>query len=186
MNLPEVMLAMGIVLTALVATALNIDSSRHANTKSEYRAAASHVAEQEVERIQSLPYDSVLLDSTPATSADANDPGFYVTAGSPPAYRWDQRSGYSTSTEPLAIATGGTCVPAPCLASSPTSWSDGRLSGKVYRYVTWVNDTVCGSFCPSSADFKRVTVAVTEDRDTNRPPVLTSVAVTNPKARKGG
>ena len=176
MNLPEVMIAMGIVLTALVATALNIDSSRHANTKSEYRAAASHVAEQEVERIQSLRYGSVLLDSAPANSAEENDPGYYVAAGSPPTYRWDQRTGGSTSTEPLAIATGGTCVPAPCLASTPTSWSDGRLTGKVYRYVTWVG---------GSTRFKRVTVAVTEDRDTNRRPVLTSVAVTDPKARRG-
>ena len=182
MSLFEVMMAMVIVLTALVATALSIDSSRHSNNKSEYRAAAGHVAEKELERIQSLRYGSVLLDSAPATSTDPNDPGYYVTAG--PAYRWDQRTGGSTSTEPLAIASGGACLPAPCLAASPTSWSDGRLSGKVYRYVTWVDDTVCGTVCPGSSDFKRVTVAVTEAGDTNRPPVLTSVAVTDPTARR--
>ena len=185
MSLFEVMIAMVIALTALVATALSIDSSRHANNKSEYRAAAGHVAEKELERIQSLPYGSVLLDSAPATSTDANDPGYYVTPGSPQTYRWDQRTGSSESPEPLAIASGATCLPAPCLEATPTSWSDGRLSGKVYRYVTWVDDTVCGSLCPGSSDFKRVTVAVTEDADANRPPVLTSVAVTDPTARRG-
>jgi len=176
MNLFEVMIAMGILLPALVATAIGIDSSRHANNKSEYRAAASHVAEQEVERIQSLAYGSVWLDSMPATSADPNDPGFHVT---PPTYRWDQRAGSTAPPEPLA--TGGTCVPAPCLTAGPTTWQDGRLSGKVYRYVTCVD----ASPCTQTSKSRRVTVAVTGDRDANRRPVLTSVAVTDPTARRG-
>lgn len=182
MSMGEVMVAMVIGLMGLIATAVSIDSTRQANNKSEYRTAGSHVAEKEIERIQSLPYGSVLLGSAPATSTDPNNPGYYVTGA---AYRWDQRSGGSTATEPLAMAPGGACVPAPCLPATPTTWSHGRLTGRIYRYVTWVNDSVCGAACPGSSDFKRVTVAVTEDADANRPPVLTSVTVTDPTARRG-
>ena len=108
-----------------------------------------------------------------------------MTAGAPPTFRWDQREGGSPATEPLAIATGGVCSPGPCLSAAPTTWSDGRLSGKIYRYVTSVDDTACGAACPGTADFRRVTVAITEDHDRRRQPVLVSTLVTDPAARKG-
>lgn len=185
MNLSDVLIAMVIGLAGLVATVASIDGSRGLVNGSEYRAAAAHIGEKEIERIQSLPYGSVLLDSAPATSANAFDPGHHVTAGAPPTYRWDQRAGGSTSTEPLAIATGGVCVPWPCLGAAATPWSDGRLSGKIHRYVSWVDDTACGAACPGVADYKRVTVAITEDQDARRQPVLVSTIVTDPATRKG-
>ncbi len=184
MTLGDVIMAMAIGLVGLVATMASIDGSRNLNNGSEYRAAAAHVGQKEIERIQSLPYGSILLDSSPATSANTFNPGYYVTPGAPPRYRWDQRSGGSTATTPLAIAAGGACTPGPCLAATPTTWADGRLSGKIYRYVTWVDDTACGAACPGTADFKRVTVAITADQASRRPPVVVSTVITDPETRR--
>ena len=183
MSIGEVMIAMVIGLMGLAATAVSIDSTRHANNKSEYRTAAGHVAEKELERIQSLPYGSVLLDSAPATSTDANNPGYYVTRAGPTA-GISARAALPQPSRSLSPPAAPACR-RPAWQPLRRPGRDGRLSGKIYRYVTWVNDTVCGAACPGSSDFKRVTVAVTEDADTNRPPVLTSVAVTDPTARRG-
>ena len=184
MSLGDVIMAMAVGLVGLVATMASIDGSRNLNNGSEYRAAAAHIGEKEIERIQTLPYGSLLLDSAPATSANAFNPGYYVTAGPSPSYRWDQRAGGSTASAPLALATGGVCVPGPCLAAAPTTWADGRLSGRIYRYVTWVDDTTCGAACPGTADFKRVTVAITADQAARRPPVVVSTIITDPGTRK--
>ena len=186
MSFADVLLALVIGLVGLMATVVSIDSTRDLNNGSEYRSAAAHIGQKELERVRSLPYGSVLLDSAPATSTTPTDPGYHVTPGSPPAYRWDQRAGGSTATAPLAIATGGVCTPGPCLSAAPTTWTDGRLGGKIYRYVSWVDDTACGVACPGTTDFKRVTVAVTENRDRPRQPVLVSTLVTDPEAKKGG
>ena len=186
MSLADVLLALVIGLAGLMATVVSIDSTRSLNNGSEYRSAAAHIGQKELERVRSLPYGSVLLDSAPATSTNPTDPGYYVTAGSPPTYRWDQRTGGSTATAPLAIATGGVCTPAPVSLPLRPSWTDGRLSGKIHRYVSWVDDTACGAACPGTTDLKRVTVAVTENRDRPRQPVLVSTLVTDPGAKKGG
>ena len=116
MSLADVLIALVIGLTGLVATVVSIDSTREPEQQAPSTGPRpAHIGQKELERMQSLPYGSVLLDSAPATSTDPNDPGYYVTAGSPPTYRWDQRTGGSTATEPLAIATGGVCTPGPCL-----------------------------------------------------------------------
>ena len=185
MSLGDVLIAMVIGLVGLLATVASIDGSRGLVDTSEYRTAAAHIGQKEIERIQSLEYGSVLLDSAPATSTNAFDPGYHVTAGSPPTYRWDQGTGGSAATEQLAVAAGNVCTPGPCLSAAPTAWSDGRLSGKLHRYVTWVDDAACGAACPGDTDFKRVTIAVTEDHDAKRPPVLVSTIVSDPAARKG-
>ena len=186
MSFADVLLALVIGLVGLMATVVSIDSTRDLNNGSEYRSAAAHIGQKEIERVRSLPYGSVLLDAAPATSTNPTDPGYHVTAGSPPTYRWDQRTGGSTAKAPLAIAAAGVCTPGPCLSAAPTSWTDGRLGGKIYRYVSWVDDTACGAACPGSTDFKRVTVAVTENRDRPRQPVLVSTLITDPGVKKGG
>lgn len=184
-GLIELMVAMFVSLIGVFAFAASTDFSRDSLGASERDEAASHVAEREMERILSLPYGEIRLSSTPATSPNPLNPGFYVSLGTPPRYRWDQRSGGSTATEPLIVDSSGACAAQGCPSGAPTAWNDGRLRGEVYRYVTGVEDTACGAACPASPDFKRVTVAVTADARAKRArkPIVTSSLVTDPSVK---
>src|SRR3712207_9045524 len=117
-------------------------SSRHAVSDTERRAAASHVAEETIEDIQAMPYADIGLTSLPGSSSDPDNPNYYVSGGN---YRPDQRTGGATATEPLV--TDGALAPS-------SSWNDGRMSGTVYRYVTFASVGTTGTV-------KRVSVAVT-------------------------
>lgn len=87
---------------------------------------------------------------------------------------------------PAGVAACGTGV------TPETTWKDERssgLSGTVYDYITWVTDPNCTpkTGCPTVNDYKRITVAVTNN--TSNPaiaptaPVLVSAIVVNPKAQ---
>jgi hypothetical protein len=64
-----------------------------------------------------------------------------------------------------------------------SSWNDGqsRLSGSIYRYVTWIDDPhIAGPH-----DAKRITIAVTVDNASAhsfKKPVLVSSIAIDPKA----
>ena len=65
-----------------------------------------------------------------------------------------------------------------------STWNDGqsRLSGSIYRYVTWIDDP----HVPGAQNAKRITVAVTVDNARsggalNKPVLVSSVAF-DPKA----
>ena len=77
---------------------------------------------------------------------------------SPPAFQWDPAS---PATAQLVTGGGGT------VANDLGTWGEARLSGRAYAYVTWVNDAVRRPAAAAdqsvTADYKRVTVAVTAD-----------------------
>src|SRR5215213_899250 len=118
------------LLTAAVVLAIGISalttvliSSRQLVNDSERRAAANHVAEEALEDVLARPYGQVALAALPTPSSDPFDPDYYVSGAT---YRPNQSGGGSTGYE--ALVSGGTVA-----SSSP--WSDGRLSGRVHRYV---------------------------------------------------
>lgn len=181
-TLIEVLVSCLIAGTGLLATVVTFDTSRDLVTMSERKEAAVHVGEQEIERILTLDYERVALSSQPIPSSDPADPAYYVTGGTAPAYRWSQRpNAPAPHTEPLAVD------PAGALTAAPTTWSDGRLSGRVQRFVTWVDDAACGALCTGSRDYRRVTVAVTVDgRGGPAAPILLSTLVVDPDAAPEG
>jgi hypothetical protein len=73
-------------------------------------------------------------------------------------------------------ATGGALV-------HVSTWNDGqsRLSGSIYRYVTWIDEP----HVPGTQNAKRITVAVTVDQVSThgfkRPVLVSSIAI-DPKA----
>lgn len=180
--LVELLVALFIAAIGISAMVGTLDFSRRLVTLSERKEAAVHVAEQEIERIESLEYSKVALTATPAASGDSNDPAFHVVGGTPATYRWHQGA---AAGEPLVVdATAG------ALAGAPTPWSDGRLSGFVHRFVTWV-DAACtggaGDVCSGTQDYKRITVAVTVD-GTGGPakPIVLHTKASDPDAAPAG
>lgn len=180
----ELMVALFVAAVGITAMLGALDASRRLVTLSERKEAAVHVGEQEIERIESLEYSKIALAAAPAVSTDPDDPGSAVTAGPPATYRWDQRSG-GAAPEPLVIDAANGAVTA-----DSTRWGDGRLSGTVHRFVTWV-DASCPSgasdVCSGAQDYKRVTVAVTVDGlGGPSQPVMLATKASDPDAAPSG
>ena len=190
----ELLVAMALIAGGLAALMGVFSSSEKLSTNSEKLMAASHVSQRELEAILALRYDQIGLTSIPSGSASRTNPNFYVVsdaatcaaatpaATSAPCFRWDRSN---TSQMENFCATSSTL---PCSTGTvdpgPTSWGSGRLTGSIYRYVTWVRDS-CPT-CNGSTDMKRVTIAVTVDGP-NAPkvPIINSTIVTNPSAGPG-
>jgi type II secretory pathway pseudopilin PulG len=173
----------GVGLIALVGT---LDVSRRLTSYSEMKEAASHVAEQKIEEMRALDYGELALNGnpSPASSTGVNDPPYYLgtNAAGAKTYLWNQKSGATNAAEPLFIdATAGK------VAATAQPWSDGRIGGKIYRYVTCASTvaTDCDQG-PNTSATKRITVAVTvENKLGPQKPILVSTLVGNPSVANG-
>lgn len=193
-TLIELLVSITILAVGIFAVGTTLAASRSESSSAETQQAEIHRAQKELERLQALPYAQLALTAVPAQSTSATNPGYYVGSGScpnsPPAYQWNQLPGSANNSETLVIngcAYGGVTYSGGTVSSGPTAWTDGRLSGNVYDYVTWVTDPSCGSGCPSNDDYKRVTVAVTNTSG-SRPfnPVIVSTITADPHASPAG
>jgi prepilin-type N-terminal cleavage/methylation domain-containing protein len=165
---------------ALAAGAVLAAGTRSAS-KSESRQNLAHRAQKEVERIASLPYAAIAHPAEPgAGSANADSP-LYWYSPTPKTYRWNRDAAGASTAEPLVVSAADGQV------ATERTWSDGNASGTVYAFITWVTDGRCGSGCPTSKNYKRVTVAVTVDSGAAAAkPVYTSSIVTDPQALPAG
>ena len=148
-GLVEVIVAMVLILVGVLSAFLAFEASQRADGRAERNAAVAHRAQSEIERIQALPYTTVGMESLPSNSGsgNANDPLNYVV-NSPAGYEYD----WAQPAKSEEFVSSGT------LAAS-SAWTDGKISGTLYRFVTWVADA-CPT-CANSKDYKRVTVVLT-------------------------
>ena len=156
------------------------DISRRVTSYSEMKEAASHVAEQTMEELRTVDYGELALNGGPSPSSgtDANDPPYYIGGGGL-SYRPDYDS---QNTEPLVIDAIDGAVP-----GSAEAWSDGRIGGQIFRYVTCAAATVeeCDQG-PDTSAYKRITVAVTIDNSLGpQKPIIVSTLVGNPDTFNG-
>ena len=181
----ELMLAVLISTVGVVSLVGTLDVSRRVTTYSEMKEAASHVAEQKMEELRALDYGELALDGNvvPSSSSDENSPAHYVQDGGT-KYLWDQRDNAPAShvAEPLVIdATNGK------VESIAESWDDGRLKGKIHRYVTCASAEAddCDQGADTSA-YKRIIVAVTVETPLGpKKPITVSTLVGDPDLANG-
>ncbi len=185
-TLVEVLIALTILLVGILGLAVGFDTSRKLSLVSERHATMAHVAQREIERLQSVPYSQIALNpnlsspaqASPSHSSDVANPDYYLTTGSPAALQWDRAA--PTSSETLALdPVGGGVLPV-------QSWSAGSLSGQIYDFVTWSRDPHCGQGCPASQNYKRITVAVTIGGGLEPHPVWVSTVIADPNAAPAG
>ncbi|WP_157260610.1 prepilin-type N-terminal cleavage/methylation domain-containing protein [Patulibacter minatonensis] len=179
-TLVETLVAITVLAVGMLATATVYDGSRGLTGVAERTSVMAHRAQAEIERIQALGWSHVALSGTPVPSTDPADPASMLAGGSPPRLRPDRRA--PAATEPLVIDTTDGGV-------SPTSrtWSDGRLTGRVWSWVSWREDPRCGAGCTAARGGRRVTVVVTVDGTGHgRGPLVTSVVLTDPNAAPAG
>jgi hypothetical protein len=176
----ELMLAVLIGCVGVISLVGTFDVSRRVTTFSEMKEAAAHVAEQKMEELRAMDYGKLALNGSPVpvSSTDPKNPAFYVGGGGT-TYRPDHQS---PGTEPLVIDAVDGQVPA-----AAESWSDGRIGGKIHRYVTCAGATVeeCDQG-PDTSATKRITIAVTVENSFGpEKPILISTVIGNPETAAG-
>jgi type IV pilus assembly protein PilV len=183
-TLVELMVAILLLAVGILATGTVLASATRYASASEARSSMAHLAQQEIERLGAVPYAQLAHASLPATGSTdpANPLHWYSTSAH--TYQWDRSSGGATTAEPLVSDAAG------AITTNPRSWSDGRLSGEVYSFVTWVKESHCGSQCPNGQNYKRLTVAVVLDNGAGRSgvtqPTYVSSIVADPHALPAG
>lgn len=178
-SIVEIVVALAMLMGGVLALLQATLPAQRAVTTSELLAAKADVAEEEVARIVALGHAGIGLSSVPSASPDPTDPTHYIqTAG----YQWDWDD--PSRVEELCTATTG-CTPA--LSPGPDTWTSEQASGHIYRFVTWVNDpcdpTASPLQCTTSRDYKRITIAVTQDTAAHPAnPFVVSTIVADPAA----
>jgi type II secretory pathway pseudopilin PulG len=170
----EVMVAALVLALSALAVMGLVDATSRSNLRSQQSQVVSSRLQQEMEAIKQLPYSKVGLTSLPAHSIDAADPDyrvsgsqFNVSAGGAPA-NWNLVYNGGHSNETGAAVGGGTIDP------GPTTFQNGNVKGKIYRYVVWKPESNCTN-CAHEANsdsylghqvtwFKHVIVVVTLDQ----------------------
>jgi type II secretory pathway pseudopilin PulG len=133
-----------------------------AATKNAQRAKATQVAldlaQEEMERLHSIPYSELAVNTMPVASSDKKSPNFRVT-GSTFALHRSPPANYF----PIEVDEKGFSPESEFTTGDPEG--GGGVKGTIYRYVVWRNDTSCpDAECPGAEDYKQIVVAVKPDR----------------------
>lgn len=161
----EVVVAAALVAVVLLAAFSSFEGSRRLIAKSERVETATHIGQQELERMIARSYATVATASPlPTRSTDPRNPRYWVNAAGT-EYTWN----------PSGSGTSATFVPASGTLPACSNWSDTvsatRLTGEVCRFVTWYDDpSIAGT-----TDAKRVTVAVSINGNRDVPVTFTSI-----------
>lgn len=157
----EVLIAALILVAGAIAT-FGVLASATVNTQ---RAKATQIAlsraEQEMEALRSLSDEELALTTAPSHSSEESNPSYRVNNGKFALTREPSPSEYKE-----LVVNGGVKYPSETLeggkvSPGPTSFTSGEVSGKIYRYIVWRNDTSCSSeTCPGEQDYKTIVVAV--------------------------
>jgi hypothetical protein len=166
-SMAEVMIAMLVLALGSLAVLNLIGASAHSSFRNQQSQAVSDRLQEEIERIQHLPYEQIALSGVPASSASQSSPAWRVQGTSYAVNR------NGTQAAPLvyngsALDGGGTVCDAShdcgVVDPTPTPFTDGNVSGTIYRYVVWQNDATCpDTSCPGSQDLKRIIIAIALD-----------------------
>lgn len=203
-TLVELLVAASILIVGVATTFAVFDSARKLSLVSERQTTMVHLAQQELERVKSLPYAQIGLTSTSSSWSSTPSDYTYVSnptggcpstsSGAAPTYQPDHSSGGSSATESLVIdgcsyTLNGTSTAYSSGTVAPvTAWSNcsssGCPSGNIYDFVTYAADPTCastsspGSICATSNDYKRVTVVVTMSgvSEPSHPAIVSSIA----------
>jgi type II secretory pathway pseudopilin PulG len=143
-----------------------------AATRNAQRARASQVAldraQQEIEALRSLNNDELAMTAAPAHATSSHNPNYRVSAGTFATTR-EPVGGYATMIVNGGSLFGGGFVEGGVITPGPVQFTSGNVSGKVYRYVVWRNDSSCpAATCPGTQDYKQIVVAVKLDTPGNQ------------------
>jgi Tfp pilus assembly protein PilV len=196
--LVELLMAI-LILAVGVLTLMNaFDSSRRLTSVGEKQDVIAQVADQQLEKVLSLPYSQIALNANPSCSQYSDDPNpspnssVSGCSSGPFTYTWST----GNSETVIVDQTNGQVTPA-LTETTPSPTGGTRLKLYVYTYVTATSDPLCSGCVTgtSGENFRRITVAVTSNpplvtsnpggTSLNKPVIVSSVA-SNPCAAASG
>lgn len=163
-----------VVIGALAAFGMLSDAVKN-TARAKSTQVALDLAQQEIEALHSLSNEQLAMTGVPPHSTDSLDPRYRVNSSAgtfalsrepvgsylPLVHNGGAIEGVGTSEEGKFIEKG-------VVNPGPTPFVNGDVSGTVYRYIVWRNDTACGVKCPTQQDYKQIIVAVKLDTPGNQ------------------
>jgi Tfp pilus assembly protein PilV len=171
-TLIEVVVAAFILVLGSLGIFMTFAAAIHNVQRGRDTQIAQSVAQRELEKIRSLPYERVAMASLPAASAETSSPASRISGSE---YNLSR-----TGTEKAALVVAGTgvcstskpCVnyaaSSSCVGGTGTTFSNGTAKGSVYCYVTSLKDTACEAATSKQCLYKRIVVAVWLEKDSNQ------------------
>jgi hypothetical protein len=185
LTLIEVLIASIVLALAAMATFGVLAAA----TRNAQRAQATQVAldkaQEEIEKLHTLSYSELALTVAPGHATSTLNPNYRVEG---PNFAL-KRDPIGQPAEMVVDYEAGVVVP------GPLPFKEGNVSGKLYRYVVWRNDTQCPEdekdlkqdFCPGKHDYKQIVVAAKLDSPGNetreRNYIEVQSQVVNPETR---
>lgn len=125
-------------------------------------------AQQEMEALRSLSSEQLALTAAPAASSNPLSPNNRVSNGTFALTR-QPPSNYANLVVNGGSLYGGGFVKGGIVSPGPTAFTSGDVTGKVYRYIVWRDDSGCPeATCPGTQDYKQIVVAVRLDKAGNQ------------------
>jgi type II secretory pathway pseudopilin PulG len=157
----EVLIAALILVLGAIATFGVLASATVSTQRAKATQVALDRAQQELEALRSLNDEELALTSTPPPSSEAENPNYRVLGG-----QFALKGGSAPSEYKELVANEGVRYPNETIehgvvSPGPTSFTSGDVSGKIYRYIVWRNDSSCApETCPGEQDYKQIIIAV--------------------------
>jgi prepilin-type N-terminal cleavage/methylation domain-containing protein len=182
-TLVEVLIAVVVMSFGVAATMRVFGAAGRTTVRAQQHEVGVQQAQAELDRLGALSYGELALTSTPPSSSDPKHPGNKVSGGNF-AVRADlsealvmvPESGNTAKVEPgpqpFAVGAGGATV-----------------TGNLYRYVTWRDESCPLNLCDGAQNTKRVIVAVTLDpiaTGTAAAPIWVSTILVDPETAPPG
>lgn len=178
-TLIEIMVSALILASVALGSMQVLASSAKVNYRSEQAQVAIDKAQAELEALRTLDFDQVALNAEPPSAPPGGPTDRLAPSCTNQGVSTDgcfALNDNGTNLAPLVVEGGeledGSTVTGAAIAAGPEPFTNGDVSGNVYRYVVWQNDYACAeSQCPGMQDRKRMVIVVTLDRtaDGSRP-----------------
>jgi type II secretory pathway pseudopilin PulG len=182
--LVEILTAVALISIGVAATLKIFGAVGHSVVRSERTDVAVQQAQAELDRLQTLPYGELAMKGQPTTSSDVYDAGSRVE-GASLRIRADLAEQFV-----MTPADGQVAAVDITPKDFAVGLSGATITGHIYSYVTWRDESCPYALCPGNENTKRLTVAVTLDRDPNsgerRRPIWFSTIVADPNTAPPG
>src|SRR4051794_31556598 len=154
----EVLVAILIVGIASLATFTLLSDAVRNVSRAKAGQVAVEYAEQELEYLRSLENKQLAMTTAPQHSTNTGSPNYRVTE-STFALNRTPIGNYRNLVIDGGSVYGGGEIEGGTINPGPTPFSNGGVSGRIYRYIVWHNDESCAeASCPGKQDYKQIIV----------------------------
>jgi hypothetical protein len=158
----EVLIAAVVLVLGAAATFGILGAATRDAARAKATQVALDIAQEELERLHSIPYDELAVNELPEHENGAQNPNSRVNGG-----LFALKRNPANQYHPLDVSETGFSPESRLYANES---EPGSVSGTIYRYVVWRNDPSCTTpECEEGEDdYKQIVVAVKPDKQVSQ------------------